>query len=479
MKLRPPIQPFPLDYCPPIISDVVKELAAATKSPIPLIFGTVFSAAALACQAVADIKLHHGSIAPLSLYIWTIADSGERKSKNDREVFAYIRDLESRLRKDYAHAMTEYEAELATWKAVGASHKQKIKCASDKDMKVRVDAHIAHQKEKPFPPRETQFFYENATPLAVAYGLYSKSPSAILLSDDAGNVLFGPATSDTSFLNRAWDGSVQKIDRRNGTSFSLEAYRFSMSIMVQEQIFEDYLKSKRGSRARASGLLARGLLSFPDSTIGSRPAHLIDYTTTISIERFLERCGALHHRALAAEDGVNEKSRTVIELSLDARWNVIEFYNAVEAMQAPGGYLSDITDFASKIPENATRIAGIFYLMTGASGPLSGELMSQAIAVANWYVGEFKRLMGDNVVPQEVVDAEVLEKWFRDRLPYPSPSIDFEKSHLENSGPYATRKIKKLEPALAVLQARKLVFLYQDGKKRKVRFYAAPFSPAY
>ena len=80
-KVEP--EPYPLDALPGTIRAAVEEVAAFIKAPVPLVASSALASLSVATQAHIDVKRADKLQGPSSLFLLTIADSGERKSTCD------------------------------------------------------------------------------------------------------------------------------------------------------------------------------------------------------------------------------------------------------------------------------------------------------------------------------------------------------------------------------------------------------------
>ncbi|MBS1207824.1 MAG: hypothetical protein H6R19_222 [Proteobacteria bacterium] len=76
--------PFPVEALPPTLRAAVEEASIVTQAPLALIASSALAAASLAVQAKYDVKRYDDLVSPCSLYVITIAESGERKTTVDR-----------------------------------------------------------------------------------------------------------------------------------------------------------------------------------------------------------------------------------------------------------------------------------------------------------------------------------------------------------------------------------------------------------
>src|SRR6202007_385888 len=120
LPLFPPLQdaePFPLDVLGPILSRAVKAIANSVQVPDAMAAQSVLAAASLAACAHADVAMPYGQSRPLSLFLITVAASGDRKSTADNEALWPIRKRKKMLRKEYDEAMKQWRIEHAAWAA--------------------------------------------------------------------------------------------------------------------------------------------------------------------------------------------------------------------------------------------------------------------------------------------------------------------------------------------------------------------------
>jgi hypothetical protein len=91
-------QPKPLPFQPLSreAPGAFQELAANIQAPLPLIGGALLSAMAYSCHKRILARRGPGLVSPVTLYLLTIAESGERKSVIDALVTRSIRELEAK-----------------------------------------------------------------------------------------------------------------------------------------------------------------------------------------------------------------------------------------------------------------------------------------------------------------------------------------------------------------------------------------------
>ena len=86
----PPAERYPVEALGPVLSRAALAIARKVQVPEAIAAQSVLATAALAAQAHADVVLPFGQTRPLSLFLVTIAGSGDRKSSADNEALRPI-----------------------------------------------------------------------------------------------------------------------------------------------------------------------------------------------------------------------------------------------------------------------------------------------------------------------------------------------------------------------------------------------------
>lgn len=79
-----------------LIQGTINEVSEKIQSPIALITSSILSVLSIACQARRTVIHPSGQISPLSLYFFTLAASGERKTATDALLMKPVREFQRR-----------------------------------------------------------------------------------------------------------------------------------------------------------------------------------------------------------------------------------------------------------------------------------------------------------------------------------------------------------------------------------------------
>lgn len=456
---------FPVDALPPLIRNAVLAVQAKTKAPMSLVVSVILGAVSITCQNSINVRRPNMAASSCVLNILIAAESGERKSGVTGEIFQPIREFEERQAEKSKLKLKAYEAKFAAWEIrqkviLTEVEKQEKKQAETEHLILRLEE---HQAKKPEKPLILKLLYSDVTPEALLFGL-SEWPSAGLISDEAASVLNGRATHDLGMLNKLWDGTTQTTDRRGAGSVVIKEPRLTVLLAIQNKPLRQFL-DRRGDQAREIGFLARYLVTRPDSTQGTR---FIGYQVESSnhLLLFQERVTSILEKNVHdVEQGSFTRHTLGFTPEADLRW--VNAHNDIEASMAPYGYLSDMKDYAAKIPENIARMAALFHYFEDGEGDISFEMVDRAAFVCSWYTDEFKRIFTPlPPVPVDQQEAQILERWLYEFV-WCAGKYFIRKNEIRQSGPGVMRNKIRLERALDRLVRDGKIWFGVDENKTK------------
>jgi len=107
-------EPYPVAALGPLCA-AVEAVQAAVQAPVALAAGSALASALLAVQGHADVETLGGP-RPLSLFLLTIAQSGERKSACYEPFLAVVRRKEKEDAHAHQEALDAWQDDLDLWK---------------------------------------------------------------------------------------------------------------------------------------------------------------------------------------------------------------------------------------------------------------------------------------------------------------------------------------------------------------------------
>ena len=408
-------QQFPLESFPPIIRDAVTETLEYTQVPVGFACSTALGVAAVSVQHLAMVARDPQTVGPVSLYILSILRSGERKSTIFRKMWQGVRDRQQELYEEWEH----YEAN---------DHNQ-------------VDPILGAES----PPR---ILFEDATVQGLALEI-STGVKSVLLSSSEGGTIFGgigmrgdALMGAMACLNKAWDAEPQSMTRKQAVSTYLDNYRVSCLISSQRETLQEWLRKSAGL-AEGMGFLARFLICVPKTTIGDR-LYVPAPEFTPKLDAFIEMC----HSHLRTKTDL--ATVPTLNMSSEAQKVWVDYFNFIEAAQGKEGPYEYNTAAASKIAEQAARIAGVFTLF-GNENPKEIDVytMKMGIDVAQWFLEESLGLAGEMGISQVQRNAANLLDWLKKLEQDDEEPLKL--SDLLQIGPRCIRSKKERDAAVEIL----------------------------
>ncbi|EDH5631373.1 hypothetical protein CB172_13110 [Salmonella enterica subsp. enterica serovar Claibornei] len=444
---------FPMRALPEWLYQLAMLLYERTQAPFPMIISLLLTAISLAAQGGYDVQgRKNSSPGPVSLYILILASSGERKSTLDRMIMRIFREENRRLLEQYEQDRLRYLVEIEIWKAekkaFETARQRAIK--DGKDTGGTREALKEHLYNKPVAPVKRQVLYEDTTERALLEGLQGRGISAGLISDEGGNVLKKNLFSNPANLNTLWGGRDCYVNRMDG-SVPIVDPRFTVSLQIQPEL---WLHSPKLADhfIRESGLIARFLVCYPESTQGTRFEDDTELPPLSSIPEWLEFEALLEK--LLREGQNNGGKRKVLNILEQA--HLLNLCNQTEGELNEGFALDGFRDVGSKVGENVQRLAALFHLCSREDDDDLSILpgcVENAFDLCVWYANQSMAL------PEapEVNDAHMLLKWMSEHCDEERWYRGFPVSDLLTYGPNALRDNGRMKRAML-----KLLELYPD-----------------
>jgi hypothetical protein len=272
--------------------------------------------------------------------------------------------------------------------------------------------------------------------------LETGTPSVAVMTDEGGQFFGGHSMKQENALKTAagfsklWDGSPLSKSRASSEPVVLYGKRVSLHLMIQPGVAQNVVGDPT---IKDQGFLSRVLIAWPDSKIGSR--HISEDPSCIAEEKSAQATLDTFDERIVELLGVNlpidgdtktDLELPVLKLSELARTKLVEFYNRVERFSNKGEAFEYMTGFAAKAPEIASRIAGVQTLYANEHATeITGEMMSNGVAMMEWYLSEMLRVTDTGRPNQELCAAEELRLWLENK--WPEEFID--KRNMTTRGP--------------------------------------------
>ncbi|NEV83428.1 MULTISPECIES: YfjI family protein [Enterobacter] len=454
-------RPFPVQVLPLIIRNAVYEVTQNTQAPSALVAASALGAISLACQNGIDVCRFNHLRSPVSLFLLTLADSGERKSSVDKVLMKPLYDLEEQTfiqyMRDYAVWENNMQVFNAQKKALTSKMKSEIRC--NKDASATEAQLKAFLETRPAEPVRFKLMFNDATPAAIKDFLCGQWRAIGMMSDEGGTIFSSHTINELPFVNKMWDGSILSVERKCNPERLIKDARVTLSVMLQPVIFKAY-QDRKGDMAKGVGFFARCLICQPDSTQGYRQISS-PVTSSEYLPIFHKRLMEIITENLVRHD---ENERECLVFCSEAEQRMIEFYNKVESEMGMLGCLSDFKDYASKVAENMARMAALLHYFEGRGGDISLIAVEAAIQIISWYVDEYLRLFSQR---QELTlvgsEENELYSWIkeycvRNMIPY------LRKNTILQYGPNRFRNRARVNELLSTLYSQRKILAEKRGK---------------
>jgi hypothetical protein len=440
-----PAAPYPIAALGTILGPAAEAIMEHIQVPDALAAHSVLGFAALAAQAHANVQTL-GGVRPLSLYLLSIADSGERKTSADMLAGTPVHEQRRLMEVSYKTALREHEAACE-------AHKMRVRQAKDgAGTPDELERTLAEIREEP-APRKPWFIVSEPTAEGLVISLRDGQLSQALATDEAGQFLGGHAMNDESelrtitLLSRLWDGSpIDRVRAKDQEHLTLFGRRLAVHLMAQPDVASRMLGRPL---YKSQGILARFLICSPTSRIGTRihDGNNLDARLDPRLRRYWHALRQLLEKQPLENQELGGLEPPCLALSPEARILLVGSYNEIEAAQRDDGSLVTIREFSSKAAEHACRIGGVLTLLENPQATaISAETMGAALELVQAYLREHVRLAGAAGVSVETSNAVKLIEWLKR-----SGRHAVTPREVMRLGPYSIREAPTAKAALRML----------------------------
>jgi hypothetical protein len=434
-------KPFPFEALGSILMPAAKSLQRVIQAPDAICAQSVLGAAALACQPFANVFIDGREI-PLSLFLITVAESGDRKSATDKVALKPIYEWQKMLSDVFRDENKRYMRLKELWE-------------SKKKEWLKDSTRGPFTEEAPHAPLHPLVLVEEPTYEGIVKYLVIGQPSIGLFSDEGARFFGGHAmTWDNQLktiagLSSLWDG--KEISRLRGGDGNMLLYgrRGSLHLMVQEIILEQLMSNKM---IENQGFLSRCLVSFPESTAGKRPYVEEDISEDVAICAYYDRLKSLLDRPFPVDphpSPQNELKPRRLGLTEAAKKEWINYHNSIDLDLGQGKRLDQIRRFANKAAEHVLRLAGVLAMIERPeTDQIEVQNIHKGIALVEYYLTETMRIQGYLSINPDLILAQKLLHWCwdKDREAFPLQEI-------YQYGPTEIRQASKARYIMKILES--------------------------
>lgn len=412
--------PYPVSALGELMGQAVSAAASIISAPLALCAQSALANAALAVQGQANaVKPWSGKAGPISLFLLSIAESGDRKSTADDALGGdAIEEHESSLEDDYGRERQRFENEREGYEMARTAIKAKAN--KDGEPPTALADRLQELGGPPSPPLSPSLKFGDPTIEGVHKHFASGQPSSGLFSTEGGAFVGGVGMSadnalkTSAQLSELWDGAPIKRLRAGDGAMVLRNRRLSFHLMMQPGAAHQWLSNPV---IRDQGLFSRMLVAAPKSLAGSRFHKAVSADERTRLAHFNRHLITLLEHPLPVDpERRGELRPRALPLDADAEAVMWEFYNSIEAQSGADGALAPVKGLAGKTTDHAVRLAAVIGLFENpALESINDALMRRGIKVAQWYLGEALRLTEAEAFPPDLVNAEKTLDWLKSK----------------------------------------------------------------
>ena len=403
----PPASSFPVESLGAVGSAVVDRMHQVIQAPQALIGQSILAAMNQVVQPYGNVVID-GRVSPLSEYFLTLGESGERKSAADSWALAGVRNRQRDLMQQHANDRDHFEQANDVYEATSK------RILADRKLSPAAKQAKLAELEKPTAPVMPLLIVSEPSSEAIQRQFIIGLPSIGLVNDEGGQFLGGYAMSaekrlgTLTMLSRLWDrGEFDRVRVGDGSG-SYYGRRLSLHLMVQPAVASSLLADPL---AREQGFLARCLISYPESTAGTRSYVETDLSQTQEYHTYASRVNELLSNEWPLVND-HELDPPQIYLTPPAKRAWVAIYNDLESALGKDGHYNAVRSLASKASEHISRLAGTFAIFDG-DNVIHEEQVDRALRLILHYLDEAMRLWGAGTVKTELKLAQELLEWLR------------------------------------------------------------------
>lgn len=395
--------PFPIHAFTGVLRASIEAISYHTQTPMAMAGFCSLGAVAHIGQRFITAPMGYNSM-PTSLFFIIEGDSGSGKSQAMGLSHFKIREHERQLYEEYLSDLEQWENDKASQKGKDIADFLASTPKPQNPMTLFDDATI-----EPILDRFINGEMSNASWTTDEAGQFFNGHT--MQGDTAGNAL--------SALTKLWsDGHVSRVrsQKNQYANVRTQAYdvRMTLLLMGQRIILETALTDEMMNQ---QGFLARALIACPESLQGTRiwndeQRRKIDPYNDPAMIAYWSRCHALLDPSPANLPETPQGAPNRIPMkwaSNEAENTFYKHMQDIENRQAVGKHLEYLKAYASRMSENASRIAALMAFFDGRM-TITTDDITRAFMLVEYSTAERLRYI-DATPTGEENDSEKLSRW--------------------------------------------------------------------
>lgn len=448
------------DILPAWMGDMAQAVSDSTQTPPALAVMSCLAVLATVLQRRFEVAPFGDSYTePLALWTLSASPSGTRKSAVLNAMNGPLVHWEKLMRDRMRGEIAKANAARAVAKKRVERLLQDAAKAKDATAREALRAEIQLEEESmPDEMRAPRLFTGDTTAERLQAMLVEQGERMAVHSDEAGIFLImagiynGGASNIDVFL-QGHAGTPMRVDRA-GRFAHIDRPALSFGLLLQPGVMSEVASSRR---FRDSGLLARFVYAMPPSNVGTRDVRKHSPIAA-------EVRGEYERQLFTLLEGVPGPvaAPRVLPLSDAAREAWLDLAEEIERQQGEGGRYESISDWTSKLPGAAARIAALFELAEVGlhAEEVSHAAMDRALRLARLLIPHAQAAFGLLGTDAADVDAAAVLKWAK------AGELDeFTRRECQKAMEGRFRSIDRLQKALARLEQQDVVREFKRHNK--------------
>lgn len=463
-------EPFPADLLPTWLGKFCEELSVETQTPIELAALMSLSILATASAKKFIVSVKEGYMEPLNLWTCASLETGTRKTPVVYKCRQPITEWEKEKALELRDKIKEANSKRKSEEAIINSMRSKLGRTEGIELDSLLNDIVEKEKELTEVPTKPRLFVDDITPEKLASIMQENAGRIAIISDEGAalRVMSGHySTKGNPVLEvfcQGYSGFDLRVDRKSGDSTSISSPAVTIGISPQPFVLQKLAKDEAFIE---QGVFARFWYAFPSSNVGYR-SNKPKPTSEEAKEAYLKGIKAILDLTPDKDDHGDFIPYT-LTLSKEAMDRFEQFQDEVEFKMREGEELFFIRHWASKLPGNTVRVAGLFHIAKHyAEQPwakeISQETLVSALAFSQVLTGHALAVFDYLEVSPTLERAMKILKWIKRK-----GRSEFSKRdcHYENKSYF--KRAKDLEEPLNVLEERHYIKALKGEKGKTGR----------
>ena len=397
-----PATRYPIEAWQGVLRQAIEAIAHHAQVPLAMAGQCILGALSTIGQRYINAPIGH-THKPASLFLITEGGSGSGKTFASELSHYSINKWDERIYKTYIELLNEWKSEVDSLK--GKERKEYLQSNAK-------------------PSNDSMLIQEGTIEAILDQFILDDKANLSWTTDDAGQFFNGhtmkgdTAGNAIASLAKLWDGSpVSRVRSQRGANpqFKTNAYdvRLTLDLQGQRIILEPALTDPMLVQ---QGFLARALLACPDSLQGQRvwntPERLDNNPhDDPRLQAYWTRSDILLDplpTEIQTDDKGKEMRLNMPFENRQARQALADFQQRVENRQAKGNAYEFLKAFASRMAQNASRIASLMAFFD-CQKSVSVDYLERAFMLVEYSIAERLRYL--DAKPTEKTDSQKLIDW--------------------------------------------------------------------